>query len=101
MTSADRNRNPAPEEGGLDVRRHIVGAFEAVFEVRGAVGHRPAEPSVQIAPHLGRGVLVQGQAGRGVLQKKVGQADVDAVRLEGGVYVAGYEMDPTRPGGKG
>ena len=63
--------------------RHVVGALERVREVVGAVGHRAVEPGGEVAPHVGRGVLVEGQRGRGVLHEDVGDAHA-AARLSSG-----------------
>ena len=52
------------------MRGHVVGALERVGEVGGAVGDGPVEPRGEVAAHVGRGVLVQGQRRRGVLHEQ-------------------------------
>src|SRR4051794_38260418 len=83
-TVADREGERWPEEGGLDVRGHVVGALERVGEGGRAVGDGLAEPGLEVAADVRRGVLVQGQRGRGVADEDVQEPDRDLAELRQG-----------------
>ena len=94
-----RQRQRRPEQRGLDVRRHVVGALQRVGPVRSVLRNRGVEVGLEVAAHVRRGVLVQGQRGRGVLDQQVQQPDRDVAQLGQGVDdVPRDEVKPPRAG---
>ena len=64
--SATGSVSDGPEHRGLDVGRHVVGRPRGCASSRRVLGHRVVEPRLEVAPHVGRGVLVERQRRRGV-----------------------------------
>ena len=91
---ADRQRQRRAEQRGLDVRRHVVGALERVRPERRVLGHRVVEPRLEVAPHVGRGVLVERQRRRRVLEQQVREPDPQLAQLRQRVeHLARDEME--------
>ncbi len=77
----DRQRERRAEHRGLDVGGHVVGALVGVGPVRRVLGDGLVEVGLEVAPHVGRGVLVQRQRRRGVLHEEVEQPDPQLAEL--------------------
>src|SRR5436190_4593885 len=76
----------------------VVGALERVAPVGRAVGHGLAEPRLEVAPHVGRRVLVQRQRGRRVADEDVRDADADLAQIgHGALDLARDEVEAARP----
>ena len=61
----------------------------------GALGHGAREPRLEVAPHVGTGVLVEGQRGGGVLDQHVEQAHLELADLrDRRDHLPGDEMEP-------
>src|SRR5262245_59958210 len=70
----DRDRERGGRERGAHVRRHVVGTLGVVREERVALGHEPREPALEVAPCRRIRVLLDHQAGRGVLYEERAEA---------------------------
>src|SRR5690606_16557263 len=92
-----RDGQGAADQHALDVGRHVVRALGEVFVVGGVLRHHYVEVAFQVAPHVGVGVLVDGQGGGGVLDKQVEQAHL-AIGQGGPLRqnVLGDEVEPAR-----
>lgn len=79
------------------VVRNVVRALGEVFVVGCVLRHHYVEVAFQVAPHVGVGVLVDGQGGGGVLDKQVEQAHL-AIGQRGALRqdVMGDEVEPAR-----
>jgi hypothetical protein len=94
---ADRQRQGRPQQRRLDVGGHVVVALESVGPVRGPFGNRAIEPGLEVMPHFRRGVLAQGQRGRGVLDQQMQDPDADPIELGKRVeHLGGDQMKATR-----
>jgi hypothetical protein len=76
VAHGDRHRRA--EQRGLDVGGHVIGALESVRPAAERLRDRCVEPGLEVAAHLGRGVFVERQRGRGVLDVDVEQAGLDS-----------------------
>src|ERR1700740_448813 len=65
---SDRDRQLNLGQGAFDVRRHIVGALVVVAIEGDILRHQPVQKGVEIAQHVRRGVLLDQQRSRGVLE---------------------------------
>ena len=94
---ADRQRERRAEQRRLDVRGHVVRALDRVRPVRRVLGHRVVEPALEVAPHVRRGVLVEGQRRGGVADEQVREPDPQLAQLGQRLLdLAGHEMEPAR-----
>ena len=76
-SSGDRQCQRGTEQRRFDVRRHVVGALGRVRPVGRPLGDRLIEPRLEVAPDVGRRVLVQRERCRRVADQQVEQANVD------------------------
>lgn len=74
---------------GADVGGHVVRPLLAVAIERGLLAHHPAEKVVEVGQHVGIGVLLHGQAGRGVLDEGGQQTVGDGTVAHESGHVAG------------
>jgi hypothetical protein len=76
---------------------HVVVTLEGVGPVGRAFWHRAVEPGIEVGAHFGRGILVQGQRGRGVLNQEVEKADLEVGELwQRAQHLAGDQVDAAR-----
>ena len=68
-------------ERGADVRGHIVGTLGGVPVPGRVFGREPLEELVEIADHVGIGILLDGERRRGVLDERGQQTGTEAVSL--------------------
>jgi hypothetical protein len=76
---------------------HVVVTLQRVRPVRRSFRHRPIEPGLEIPPHARRGVLVQRQRSRRVLDQQMKQPNRHLPQL--GQCVDDFvrdEMEPAR-----
>ena len=71
----DWDRQAAADGGGLDMRRHVVGAFVDMPVEWGVFRHGVIKMGLHVDAHCRIGVLVDCQAGAAVLDEQVAQAD--------------------------
>lgn len=64
-------------EGGLDVGRHVVGAFGGVGVERVVFGDEATHPLLEVAAGGGVGVLLNREAGGGVSDEEGAESVVD------------------------
>ena len=64
-----RDRQVCLGEGGAEVRGHVVGTLERMPVVGRILRHSSVEKALEVAPHLGRSVFVQGQTCRRVVNE--------------------------------
>ncbi len=72
----DRATYGTSHQGGFDVRRHVIRPFLRVLISGIAFGYKPIEHMFIIVQHRRVGVLIDGQAGRGVKNENVQQTAV-------------------------
>ena len=73
-TSRNRDRQAAADEDRFDVRRHVVRPFIVVGIVGGVFRDKLIKVRFQVSAHFRLHIFVEGQRGRGVLDKEVGDA---------------------------
>ena len=66
--------------------RHIIRAFEGMFEDRIAIRNQSCEQAFEVAADTGVGILADDQRGAGVLHENV----TEAVLYAGGTHCGGY-----------
>jgi hypothetical protein len=77
---------------------HVVRALEGVCEVVGAVRDGAVEPRGEVAAHVGRGVLIQGERRGRVLHEHRGDADRELRQLGHSVHdLVGHQVEAARP----
>ena len=79
--AGQRQGQRGAEQGRLDVGGHVVVPLQGVGPVRSPFRHRLVEPGLEVVAHFRRGVLAQGERGRGVLDQQVEDADRDLPQL--------------------
>jgi len=72
---ADGQGQRTSKKRRFDVGSHVVGTLKRVLVKRGVLGDGPREVRFKIGPDCGIGILVQGQAGAGVQDMDVQQAN--------------------------
>ena len=76
-----RQHQRRAQQRGLDVGGHVVVALERVGPVGSAVGDRLVKPGGEVPADVGRGVLVEGQRRRRVLDEEMEHPHAQLVEL--------------------
>ncbi len=71
--AGDGKGERSPRERGFEVGRHVVVPLIRVAVVGFALGRQPVEETVSVVPHVGVGIFVERQPGRGVADEEVEQ----------------------------
>lgn len=74
---ADGDGNAAAEHAGFHMGGHVIGAFDGM-DVGERFGDGMVHSSLEIGPHIGIGIFINGERCRGVLNEDVQQADFHA-----------------------
>ena len=86
-------------EGGADVGGHVVGTLDGVAVPGGVFGHEAGKEVVQVADHVGIGVLLHDEGGGSVLHPDGEQPGAERVLAHPGNHPGGDFVQTAAPRG--
>lgn len=88
------NRLTGAGQGHLQMARGIIGPLSRMDESGMILGHQILEETMQVGPSRWVGILVDHEAGTGVLHEDGGKARRDTARAEEGLHLVGDIIGP-------